>query len=340
MSPKDKPQVNGKWGGVLVFAFLGVFLILGTGYFFYGLQPGFQTAGPVTFKITKGESFKDVQSRLLEAGLVRSATVFKLYAFLTGSAQKIQPGVYVFASTMSVPEITQTLVSPGGNEVVVVIPEGATVKDIDMILARTGVLGEGEFLRLGMTGFRNKYAFLSEAKSFEGFVFPDTYRFERESSVETVMEKMLQNFEAKAWPTLQGRRGWYNELVLASYLEREVPGYADRTIVSGILLKRVKLGMLLQVDATISYAKCNGRFLNCENVQIERGDLRIASPYNTYARAGWTPTPIANPGQEAIRAAASPARSDYLYYLSERKSGKTIFSKTLEEHNLNRQKYL
>ncbi len=339
MSLKDKPQIKRKWGGVIAFAFSGVVLILGTAYFFYGLQPSFQADGPVTFRIAKGESFKSVESRMLEAGLVRSVTAFKLYAFVTGKSKKVQPGVYVFASTMSVPEIMETLTSPGGNEVVVVIPEGATIKDADAILAKSGVTKEGGFLRIGLSGLKSKYEFLTEAKSVEGFIFPDTYRFHRESSAEEVMDKILQNFETKAWPLLQGRRGWYSELILASYLEREVPKFADRTTVAGVLTKRLQLGMLLQIDATISYAKCNGRFLNCDVITVERDDLKIASPYNTYLRSGWTPTPIANPGREAIRAAVAPRKTQYLFYLSA-KDGETIFSKTLEEHNLNRQKYL
>ena len=252
----------------------------------------------------------------------------------------LQPGSYVIASTMSVPEIVGMLSSPGGNEAIVTIPEGATLKDIDALLTKAGVIDEGALARFRFEDLAQEYQFLRGENSLEGFLFPDTYRFEVGASLDSIAAKMLKNFEMKAWPILEGRRDWYEDLILASYLEREVPLYEDRTIVAGILLKRIKMGMLLQVDATLSYAKCNGKLLGCPTIKIGRNDLGMASPYNTYKRSGWTPTPIANPGLEAIKAAVQFKKTPYLYYFSARESGKTIFSKTLEEHNQNKAKYL
>ncbi|MEK7077064.1 MAG: endolytic transglycosylase MltG, partial [Patescibacteria group bacterium] len=137
--------------------------------------------------------------------------------------------------------------------------------------------------------------------------------------------------QEKAWPVLRGKDDWYERLTLASYLEREVPEFQERRLVAGVLLKRERIGMPLQVDATLSYAKCNGALLKCPNVAVTRNDRSIASPYNTYERLHFTPTPIANPGESAIKAAASPEESPYLYYLSAKKTGETIFSRTLEE---------
>ena len=129
-------------------------------------------------------------------------------------------------------------------------------------------------------------------------------------------------------------------MILASFLEREVREFDDRQIVAGILLKRLRVGIPLQVDATISYAKCGGALRSCEEIIVTRNDLALASPYNTYQRLGWTPTPIANPGEAAIKAAVTPRSSPYFYYLSAKETKETVFSKTLEEHNLNRAKYL
>ncbi|MDO8752220.1 MAG: endolytic transglycosylase MltG, partial [Candidatus Wolfebacteria bacterium] len=186
----------------------------------------------------------------------------------------------------------------------------------------------------------SEFPFLAKAESFEGFLFPDTYRFERQSSVVHVLSRFLMNFQEKVWARLAGREDWYDRLILASFLEREVPEYEDRRLVAGVLQKRLTIGMPLQVDATISYAKCNGTFLTCEKAGVGKGDLDISSPYNTYLRRGWTPTPISNPGEEAVRAATLPEKSSYLYYLSARETGETVFSRTLEEHNRNRVKYL
>ena len=119
-----------------------------------------------------------------------------------------------------------------------------------------------------------------------------------------------------------------------------MPNFEDRQVVAGILLKRLETGMPFQIDATLSYIKCDGKFLGCENIRVLRKDLELPSPYNTYERIGWTPTPISNPGEEAIRATLDPERTPYWYYLSAKETGETIFSRTLDEHNENRFKYL
>lgn len=318
-----------------------VFIIVAVAYFFYGLQPTFRAdAVPVAFTVSRGEGFRDIAGRLSDAGLIRSLSVFKIYSFLTGTVQKFQPGIYELDSTMSVRGIVRTLTEPGGNEVEVTVPEGATVRDVDLMLARAGVLSEGALLEVRSQDFAMQYPFLADAPSMEGFFFPDTYRFERGAAVAAVAERFLDAFREKAWPMLEGRRNWYGALTLASILEREVPEFEDRRLVAGLLMKRLDKGMLLQVDAALSYAKCNGRFLECVDPGVRRADLGIASPYNTYRRPGLTPTPIANPGVLAVRAATEPLQSPYWYYLSAEETKKTIFSKTLDEHNANRGKYL
>lgn len=320
--------------------FAALFLVLGIGYFFYGLQPQ-AGEGVREFSIEKGERFADIGARLSQEGLLRSIVVFKAYALFSGTAQKFQPGVYELTPLMSVPEIVRALTSHGQNEVTVTIPEGSTFLDAQSLLQQSGVLQKEEGLRnVRLSEFREEYPFLRDAENFEGFVFPDTYRFLRGSSPETILRRFLDTFRRKAWPELSEREDWYARLILASYLEREVPTFEDRRLVAGILLKREKIGMLLQVDATLSYVKCNGKFFGCPNVLISRSDRSLVSPYNTYERLHWTPTPISNPGQSAIRAALNPEPSSYLYYLSADKTGETIFSRTLEEHNNNRAKYL
>ena len=121
---------------------------------------------------------------------------------------------------------------------------------------------------------------------------------------------------------------------MASLIEREVRTYEDMRIVSGLLWKRMEIGMPLQVDATLVYL--TGR----KTGQITNDDKLIDSAYNTYKYRGLPPTPIANPGLNAINAAIDPIESEYLYYLSTPITGETIFSKTLDEHNENRIKYL
>ncbi|MEK7626716.1 MAG: endolytic transglycosylase MltG [Patescibacteria group bacterium] len=320
---------------------LGIVLvfILAAAYFFYGLQPSFANDNPVEFRVAKGESFRAIGARLSQNSLIRSIAVFKIYSILTGNARKFQPGAYQLASTMTVPQIANYLSSGGESDVTVKIIEGVPVKDIDTTLAEAGVITPGALSNFPFKNLAVQYPFLAGQNSLEGFLFPDTYNFEISSSPEVILRSFLDNFERKAWGKIGNQKDWYKTLILASYLEREVPGANDRRIVAGIILKRLNLKMPLQIDATVAYAKCAESFASCPG-GIAREDLKFISPYNTYLNGGWTPTPIANPGLGAIEAALSPQASGYLYYLSASGSQKTIFSKTLDEHNDNRAKYL
>ncbi len=324
-----------------------LFLIILTAYYFYGIQPVSYADGPdaqsggVPFKILHGEGFRTIGAHLSQQSLIKSITVFKLYSILTGEAQKFQPGIYELSPTMSIPQIVQILTAGGKNEATVTIPEGTTFLDVNKLLVDSGVLDPKATLTgVTPTQFAAQYPFLANVSSFEGFLFPDTYRFKLSSTPSEVLAMFLDNFSLKAWPLFSGTTSWYNRLILGSFLEREVPDFSDRQTVAGILLKRLQLGMPFQVDATVRYAKCGGNFTTCGNVALTGADFSLTSPYNTYSRLGWTPTPIGNPGQTAIKAALTPHSSPYLYYLSDPKTGATLFSKTLDEQNTKRAKYL
>lgn len=323
---------------------VSIVVILMIAYFFYGLQPvmieAMENTPAVEFKITKGEGFREIGTRLSRESMLRSITVFKFYALLSGQAQKIQPGIYNLSYTMSVPEII-SLISAGGEiDKRITIPEGFTIKDIESLLIKNGIIKEEGIADFPIRRLTEEYPFLKQVNSLEGFLFPDTYNFYIDSSVENALRVMLNNFKNKNWDILKNEEDWYDRLILASLLEKEVVNFNERQLVAGILLKRLSVGMRLQVDATISYAKCEGAVQGCDKVFVRREDVDFSSPYNTYLRLGWPPTPIANPGVEAVRAAISPEESPYWYYLSARETKETIFSSTLEEHNINRSRYL
>ncbi len=314
-------------------------LILFLAYFFYGLQPSAAKSGSAVFEIAKGESFREIGARLSQEGLIKSITVFKLYSLLTGKAGRFQPGAYVLTDAMSVPQIVGAFTSGGANVTGVTIVEGTTLKDVDAALATAHVLASSTLEHYDFAAFKATYPFLQGATSLEGFLFPDTYQFEIDSTPDAVVKRFLDNFEEKAWPVLSGDKAWYQKLILASYLEREVAADEDRRLVAGILLKRIALGMPLQLDATVSYAKCAGAWQTCGDLTLEKPDFKIASPYNTYLHAGLTPTPIGNPGLSSITDALNPEKSAYLYYLSDPKTKATIFAKTLTEQNQNQARY-
>ncbi|KKU15522.1 MAG: Aminodeoxychorismate lyase [Candidatus Jorgensenbacteria bacterium GW2011_GWA2_45_9] len=329
--------------GISVMAPLGAVavLVFVIAYFFYGLQPNVR-GGVVErqFSIEKGESFKNIGAELADNGIIKSKAIFNFYSLLAGKVKKFQPGVYSVSNAMSIPQVVDVLTSRVRRDVLVTIPEGLTTKDIESVLSENGVLAEGALVNYDIQKLKSDYPFLSSASSLEGFLFPDSYFFDLNSSSDAVVRRIIDNFSKKAWPILSAAADWGDRLILASFLEREVKGFEDRQTVAGILVKRIARGMPLQVDATISYAKCGGKTTNCQNIKVYRADLDYSSPYNTYKHAGWTPTPISNPGESAIKAAISPAPSPYLYYLSKPDTGETVFSRTLEEHNANRAKYL
>lgn len=179
-------------GAILIFIFM-------VAYFFYGLQPNSANASAVQFKIVKGEGFRDIGARLSQMALIKSISVFKIYSVISGNVQKFQPGLYELSGTMTLPEIVGTLTSGGKNEATITVTEGATLKDIDAMLASAGVLKAGELANFPIETLAANRPYLASVNSLEGFLFPDTYRFEFNSSSTEVVERFLDNFEAKGW---------------------------------------------------------------------------------------------------------------------------------------------
>ena len=336
---------------VRLLAVLGVLLvfIFFIAYFFYSLQStdvenrgGERIVGTTTafqFRIEKGEGVKEISGELSRNNLIRSIVAFKIYTIISGSAHRFQPGIYNITNSMTIPEIVSALTEKGKNEITIVIPEGSSMKDIEEIFVSSHVLPASSTLPKDPKLFEKEFPFLEKKASLEGFLFPDTYRVPLDATGEQLVRILLGTFERKVWPTLKEEDDWYNRLILSSILEREVISLEDRKIVAGIFLKRIAIRMPIQADATISYVKCDGKYKGCDTIRLARGDTSIPSPYNTYQRLGLPPTPIASPGEVAIRAAIEPKSTQYLYYLSA-KTGETLFSRTLEEHNIKRAKYL
>jgi UPF0755 protein len=177
-----------------------------------------------------------------------------------------------------------------------------------------------------------------EAESLEGYLFPDTYKFDPGTPATTIVKEMVANF----------RKHWGNEIALissgldahqtvtlASIVETEAQLPQERPVVASVYINRIRKHMLLGADPTVIYAlKLAGRW----DGNIRKADLQIASPYNTYKVPGLPPGPIANPGLASLRAAANPATTPYLYFVA-RNDGSHVFSTSNEEHNRNVDKY-
>ncbi|NQV00604.1 MAG: endolytic transglycosylase MltG [Parcubacteria group bacterium] len=290
-----------------------------------------------TFVIKKGEGLKGISENLEESDLIRKAFWFKFYVLTNGWAARLQAGEYYLDSSLSIPQIAQKIIkgkviSP---EVTVTIPEGFTLKQIDARLASLGLIQPGNIVNFNVNQISS---FEFEVLNLEGYLFPDTYRFNYGATEQEIAEKMFDNFNKKLTEDLKNeiiKQGKTIEqiIIMASLIEKEVRIYEDRQIVSGVFWKRFDSHYPLQSCATIAYV------LNTDKWRYSIKDTKIDSPYNTYQNIGLPIGPINNPGMSAIRAAIYPKYTDYNFFLS-KPSGETVFSKTLEEHNQNKVKYL
>lgn len=300
--------------------------------FFYELAPasGDGAAASVIFEIKQGEGFRAIAGQLSGQGIIRSQVAFDLFALLGGRAFEVKPGLYRLDANMGAAEILGMITKGGAGQATVTIPEGSNRFEIDRILSNALVIHAGDLINL------------KNSADMEGKLFPDTYNFYTNASATDVAQELMSNFNSKAMPLLNADLAHFaRNLTLASILEKEVASLSDQKIVAGILLKRLAAGMPLDVDATICYAKLVGNPTSTAGCYpLTALDFKIKSPYNTYLYNGLPPGPIGNPGISAITAAMNPASSPYWYYLSDPKTGKTIYAKTLDEQNANRAKYL
>lgn len=277
-------------------------------------------------EIPEDASVAEMGAILKGRGAIRSALSFKAYARLTFQDRSLEPGPYVFDRPVGLLEIVHRMSNGrhGIEPVRVTLTEGMTVKDM------------GKALKLAMPDF-NAEAFEELASTSEGYLFPDTYFFIPGTEPEEVMKRLRERFDEQiqiiSEEILASDRSMGEVVTMASLIEREAQSEEDMRTVSGILWKRLDSGMLLQVDAAFGY-------MHGENGHTPTAqDLETDSPYNTYMYGGLPPTPIANPGLTALRAAAVPLTSPYFYYLTGR-DGLMYYGKTFAEHMRNKELYL
>lgn len=293
------------------------------------------------FSIEKGQGLSEIAKNLEREGLIKNRFFFDIYLILKGKQKNLQAGKYVLNSSMSIPEIAEKIISGKTLKIKVTIPEGMSSREISEILLEKGVTKE-DLNSFKIKDFKDEFEFLKDAPenaNLEGFLFPETYFFDFDMKGKEVVRIFLKTFEKKVWPSLRviENKTIYEIIIMASLVEKEVFNTPEcencKNLVSGILWKRLENGIPLQVDATITYI--TGK----KTTQISIEETKIDNPYNTYKYLGLPPGPICNPGLESILAASYPKESQYWYYLST-PEGKTIFSQTLREHNLAKEKYL
>ena len=286
--------------------FLPAFLIILV-FFFYAIFFKAPKSFPVNevTSVVEGDSLRKISSRLKSQGYIKSRAIFETFVVVFGGEKRIKPGLYKFERKLDVHKVAQRISfgQTGIDAIRVTVPEGFTVEEVADLMSD----------KLDMF---NKSNFLASALLYEGYLFPDTYFFNPNDDEEVVFELMRENFDRKtkelfAEAGIQTDEDIKEMVVMASLVEGEANGDEDRGMISGILWKRLSIGMALQVDVA----------------EI------------TYEERGLPKKPIANPGLASLEAAVYPEESDYLYYLHDPK-GNIHYGKNFDEHRQNIQKYL
>ncbi|MCB0104685.1 MAG: endolytic transglycosylase MltG [Caldilineaceae bacterium] len=305
------------------------------------------------FVINLGEPARFIAARLEAEGFVRDASLFNLYLRVSGLERRIQAGNFMLAETMTMPEVAQALQQALEAEATVTIPEGFRAEEIAERLSDNNIIEPDQFLtavRQPRTlSLFEDYEFLQNLPAngtLEGFLFPDTYRFTVLSQTpEAVLRPFLDNFERRVGDDglAVGSSGLSGEslLNLASIVEREAVQSDERPLIASVYVNRLNGtcvadvgGRYLQADPTVQYARGVVGNWWWEPESIEEYSL-VVSPYNTYLNEGLPPTPIANPGLDAINAARNPAQTAYCFFLATGDDGRHVFAQTLAEHQQN-----
>ena len=340
-------------------------LVLGLAFLVYvGVkitEPQKTVAAAQAFVVGPGSTTREIAAKLESEALISRAFFFELYVYFKKSGHKVQAGTYTLSPSMSIVEIVGKLTTGEvvQNEVKLTVIEGWTMSEIAEALEASGLVRARDFLKLTPTPFSEEFEFLQEVPRgyflLEGYLFPDTYILEREATPEEIARKMIANFDKKLTADLRQKITDQSKtirqiVILASIIEQEVGRSVkrgtklgeselekleqERRLVSSVFWNRLELGKSLESDATISYI--TGR-QGSSRATLE--ETKINSPYNTDRYVGLPPGPLSNPSLDSIMDAVAPADTEYLFFLTAA-DGTAYFARTLEEHIVNRNKYL
>jgi UPF0755 protein len=317
-----------------------VILGIAGGWFFWRAlrtpHQGF-TEPKTRVEVRRGQATAAILQNLQRHGVLRDEWIPLVYLKLLRGRDSLKAGVYEFDKPLSAIEVIDKLVRGDVVLKTITVREGLDRFAVAKLFAEEGLGTEKEWD--AATRDPDLIRDLApNAESLEGYLFPDTYKFNPGTGAKPIVQAMVDNF----------RKHWGNEIALittgldahqtvtlASIVETEAQQPQERPVVASVYINRVRRRMLLGADPTVIYAlKLAGRW----DGNIRKADLQIASPYNTYKTPGLPPGPIANPGLASLRAAAAPATTPYLYFVA-RNDGSHVFSTTNEEHNRNVEKY-
>lgn len=281
-----------------------------------------------------GYSTRRIASELEAAGVIRSRVGFILWHRIHRK-QSLKAGEYLFEKTARTLDVHDRLVRGDIYVHTVVIPEGFTVFDIAQAVQEAGLGSSQEFLAVAQSNTELISDLAPEAKTLEGYLFPNTYEFTKTQSMKDIAAAMVKQFRQVAQQiglTASGQATDVQKTVtMASIIEKETAVPEERSVVASVYYNRLARNIALQADPSVIYAELlNGNYAGA----LHHSDMRFQSEYNTYTHPGLPPGPIGNPGRNSLEAALHPAQTDYFYFVSDG-NGHHRFSRSLEEHNQN-----
>ena len=302
----------------------------------YARTPQGSDAARQTVVIEAGDGFSTVSRRLARSGLNPRPFQFAVLARLKGFDKRIMAGEYELRANMSPQALLKTLVNGRVRLYRLTIPEGYTLRQIADEAARAGFGTADAFLTAARDPARAK-RYGIEARTLEGYLFPDTYRFPRTARAEQIIDAMVRRFQKVFTPRWHRRarelQMTVHEVVtLASIVEKETGAAAERPLIASVFHNRLRRGMRLETDPTVIYG------IQDFNGNLTRKHLKTPTPYNTYRIRGLPPGPIASPGAASLQAALYPAETDFLFFVS-RKDHTHQFSTNITDHNRAVRKY-
>jgi len=297
----------------------------------YAEQPAGLEPKDVVVDIPAGQPFKATTQALLKSNIINSPFKFNLVARLKGYDKRLKAGEYLLCACMSPLQILEKLVKGEVKLYKLTIPEGLNIHQIAELVAEAGFSKKSTFIEAATDAdLVRKYGI--DADTFEGYLFPETYYFPKNSTAESILASMVKHFWiifSPAWKERAKQLGFstHQIVTLASIIEKETSAPAERPLISSVFHNRLKMKMRLESDPTVIYGLKNF------DGNLKRQHLETVTPYNTYKTAGLPAGPIANPGKESLEAALYPADTKFIYFVS--KKNKTHqFSTNLQDHNL------
>ncbi len=305
-------------------------MVLGAGVWLsWSLLTPIAPAEPTFVMLRAGYGTRRIATELKNAGVIRSKQAFVLWHYFH-RRHSLKAGEYLFDKPADIRDVHVRLAQGDIYVHTVVIPEGFTMFDIANAIQQAGLGSRDQFLSLAKTDTALISDLDPQARSLEGYLFPDTYQFTRSQTVRDVVAEMVKRFRQQA-SAIGLNQDVHRIVTMASIVEKETAVPAERPMVASVYYNRLQKKISLDADPSVIYAKLlDGSY----NGGLHHGDTQIASAYNTYRHVGLPPGPIANPGRSALEAAMNPATSDFYYFVSDG-NGHHRFAHSLEEHNHN-----